>query len=74
MNCGSEVKKDTVDEIADAILALDPETRVQVVFPLQAAAAAQRRKQPKRVCATRKAEEERCGGHRLDRTAEDSAV
>ena len=41
VNCGSEVKKDTVDEIADAILALDPETRVQVVFPLQASAAAQ---------------------------------
>jgi len=36
-NCGQEVKKDTVDEIADAVLGLDPETRVQVVFPLQAA-------------------------------------
>src|ERR1022692_2584633 len=35
VNCGCEVKKDTVDEIADAILGLDPETRVQVVFPLQ---------------------------------------
>jgi excinuclease ABC subunit A len=34
-NCGREVKKDTVDEIADAVLALDPGTRVQVVFPLQ---------------------------------------
>ncbi len=39
-NCGCEVKKDTVDEIADAILALDPETRLQVVFPLQAACSA----------------------------------
>src|ERR1700731_3068860 len=39
-NCGQEVKKDTVDEIADAVLALDPETRVQVVFPLQPAGAA----------------------------------
>src|SRR5271169_8850 len=38
-NCGREVKKDTVDEIADAVLALDPETRVQVVFPLQSAVA-----------------------------------
>jgi excinuclease ABC subunit A len=37
VNCGSEVKKDTVDEIADAILTLDPGTRVQVVFPLQTA-------------------------------------
>jgi len=35
VNCGREVKKDTVDEVADAILALDPETRLQVLFPLQ---------------------------------------
>jgi excinuclease ABC subunit A len=34
-NCGCEVKKDTVDEIADAVLGLAPGTRVQVVFPLQ---------------------------------------
>ena len=34
-NCGREVKKDTVDEVADAILALGPETRLQVLFPLQ---------------------------------------
>ena len=34
-NCGREVKKDTVDEVADAILALQPETRLQVLFPLQ---------------------------------------
>ena len=34
-NCGREVKKDTVDEVADAILALDPGTRLQVFFPLQ---------------------------------------
>ena len=34
-NCGREVKKDTVDEVADAILKLDPETRLQVLFPLQ---------------------------------------
>jgi excinuclease ABC subunit A len=34
-NCGREVRKDTVDEVADAILALDSETRLQVLFPLQ---------------------------------------
>ena len=34
-NCGREVKKDTVDEVADIILALDSETRLQVLFPLQ---------------------------------------
>jgi excinuclease ABC subunit A len=36
-NCGREVKKDTVDEVADAVQALDPETRLQVFFPLQRA-------------------------------------
>jgi excinuclease ABC subunit A len=35
INCGREVKKDTVDEVADAIQALEPGTRLQVVFPLQ---------------------------------------
>src|SRR5271167_2735082 len=35
INCGQEVKKDTVDEVADRILALGEGTRVQVLFPLQ---------------------------------------
>ncbi|MFZ0320944.1 MAG: excinuclease ABC subunit UvrA [Candidatus Sulfotelmatobacter sp.] len=39
-NCGREVKKDTVDEIADTILGLDPGTRIQVVFPLKTAVVA----------------------------------
>jgi len=47
VNCGREVKKDTVDEIADALLALDPGTRVQVVFPLQAGAVAPREPEKK---------------------------
>src|SRR5579859_4061719 len=34
-NCGRQVKKDSVDEVADAILALKPDTRLQVLFPLQ---------------------------------------
>jgi len=34
-NCGREVKKDTVDEVANAIVALDPDTRLQVLFPLE---------------------------------------
>ncbi len=38
-NCGRVVKKDTVDEVADTILALDPGTRLQVFFPLQKPAA-----------------------------------
>jgi len=35
LNCGQEVKKDTVDEVADRILGLGEGTRVQVFFPLQ---------------------------------------
>jgi excinuclease ABC subunit A len=35
LKCGQEVKKDTVDEVADAILALEEDTRLQVLFPLQ---------------------------------------
>jgi len=37
INCGREVKKDTVDEVADAIQAMEPGTRLQVLFPLQRA-------------------------------------
>ncbi len=33
-NCGSEVKKDTVDELAAVILKLPEGTRIQVLFPL----------------------------------------
>jgi excinuclease ABC subunit A len=40
VNCGRQVKKDTVDEVAEAVLSLRPETRVQVVFPLQVASSA----------------------------------
>src|SRR6202451_2099139 len=53
-NCGREVKKDTVDEIADAVLALDPDTRVQVVFPLKLAAAAPREPEKKAARGTGK--------------------
>jgi excinuclease ABC subunit A len=34
--CHNEVKKDTVDEVADTVLALGTGTRAQVLFPLQA--------------------------------------
>jgi excinuclease ABC subunit A len=37
INCGREVKKDTVDEVADVIQALELGTRLQVLFPLQRA-------------------------------------
>jgi excinuclease ABC subunit A len=35
LNCGQEVKKDTVDEVADRVLGLGEGTRVQAFFPLQ---------------------------------------
>jgi excinuclease ABC subunit A len=35
VQCGKEVKKDTVDEVAAAILALPESTRLHVLFPLQ---------------------------------------
>src|SRR5271165_967988 len=35
LNCGQEVRKDTVDEVADRILALGEGTRVQAFFPVQ---------------------------------------
>jgi len=35
LNCGVEVRKDTVDEVADRILALGEGMRVQVFFPLE---------------------------------------
>ncbi len=33
--CGEEVQKDTVDQVADAMLKLDEGTRVQVLFPVE---------------------------------------
>jgi len=35
LRCGKEVKKDTVDEVAEAILALGEGTRLNALFPLQ---------------------------------------
>ena len=40
LQCGQEVKKDTVDEIADAVMALPEGTRLNVLFPVQTAAPA----------------------------------
>src|SRR6185437_7491994 len=34
VNCGTEVRKDTVDEIAEAVLALGEGTRLNVLFPV----------------------------------------
>src|SRR5436309_6156665 len=35
LQCGNEVKKDTVDEVAEAVLALGEGTRLNVLFPLR---------------------------------------
>ena len=35
LHCGQEVKKDTVDEVADRLLALGEGTRLNVFFPIQ---------------------------------------
>jgi excinuclease ABC subunit A len=35
IKCGQEVKKDTVDEVAEAVLGLGEGTRLNVLFPLQ---------------------------------------
>src|SRR5690348_3777276 len=34
LRCGNEVKKDTVDEVADAVLGLGEGTRLNVLFPV----------------------------------------
>src|SRR5882757_6203633 len=39
LKCGQEVKKDTVDEIAETVLAMPEGTRLNVLFPVQTAAA-----------------------------------
>ncbi len=60
--CGQEVKKDTVDEVADRLLALDEGTRLNVCFPIQpyvaaAAAAAEGEKSAKKTRGKKKTDE-----------------
>ncbi len=45
--CGQEVKKDTVDEVAATILGLEEGTRLNVLFPVRAAAAPAETKKPR---------------------------
>ncbi|HET7871112.1 MAG TPA: excinuclease ABC subunit UvrA [Terriglobales bacterium] len=45
--CGSEVKKDTVDEIAPAVLAMGEGTRLNVLFPIGRGALAGEKKKPR---------------------------
>jgi excinuclease ABC subunit A len=53
-NCGGEVKKDTVDEIADRLLALPEGTRFNVLFPLATAPAAPAEPEKKKGRKTKK--------------------
>jgi len=46
--CGEEVRKDTVDEVANRIATLEEGTRLNVFFPLQTAAAPAPAEKPKR--------------------------
>ena len=47
LNCGAEVKKDSVDEVADSVLSLPADTRLHLLFPVKFADASSE-KPPKR--------------------------
>jgi excinuclease ABC subunit A len=53
-NCGREVKKDTVDEVADAVLAMGEGTRLNVLFPLQTPATQAAESEKKKKSRTKK--------------------
>ncbi len=53
IECGQEVKKDTVDEVAGAVLAVSPGTRLQVLFPLQASAVSSPESKPAKKTSSR---------------------
>ena len=46
-NCGAQVKKDTIDEVADAVMALGEGTRIQILFPLRTPKASEPEKKPR---------------------------
>ena len=54
LNCGREVKKDTVDEVADRILELGEGERVQVFFPVQPPKSPEQEKSKSRRAAKKK--------------------
>ena len=47
LQCGAEVKKDTVDEVAERILALGEDIRLNVLFPVQTAVPSPAPEKPK---------------------------
>jgi len=56
LKCGQEVRKDSVDEVADAIRALPEETRLQVLFPLHVTTARPEEGQQKKGRGRKKSE------------------
>jgi len=58
LQCGQEVKKDTVDEVADRILTLGEGTRLNVLFPIQSIAPKSEESTRKKPRSKRKADAE----------------
>jgi excinuclease ABC subunit A len=56
--CGNEVKKDTVDEVTESVLAMPEDTRLNVLFPLKNAIAVQEEKEKKKSRKKKTAEED----------------
>jgi excinuclease ABC subunit A len=57
LQCGQEVKKDTVDEVVDRVLALGDGTRLHVLFPILTHAPAGEEKGPKKSRTKKKSAE-----------------
>ena len=74
INCGQEVKKDTVDEVTDRILALGEGTRVQVLFPLQPPPKAPEPEKPKGRKAAKPAKSAKSTKKKTAKPAEDSLL
>jgi excinuclease ABC subunit A len=58
VNCGKEVKKDTVDEVADAVLSMGEGTRLNVLFPLRVAGTPPAETEKKKTRAAKKKDED----------------
>ena len=56
-NCGQEVKRDTVDEVAASVMALGEGTRLNVLFPVHAQVSAEPAQKGKKKSAKAKQEE-----------------
>jgi excinuclease ABC subunit A len=61
LQCGQEIKKDTVDEVADRLVALGEGTRLNVFFPIQVQAPAADEKSAKKPRVKKKAADSKAG-------------